>query len=689
MSKSKTRKPFKSGKTSKKTLSAKPSPQEINALVTLFNKGQYTESVTLAQSMTVRFPLHGLGWKVLGAALTEKGMSADALAPILKAVELSPDDSEVYSNLGNTLLSLGRPGDAEASYRLALEINPNSCTTHYNLGNILRALGRLDEAKTSYQQALEINPNFAEAHGNLGSIFHELERLDMAKACYQRALEIKPNVAEAHYNLGNISKKLAHLDDAKASFRKAHQLGFKSAYTLEALMLPTIMGTRQEMLESRMEFERNLDKLIADNVTLDDLRSTIEETNFYLAFHGLNDRDLQIKVAKYYEQARPSLLYTAPHCTQPKPVTQEKIRIGFLSKFLYNHSVSLCFSKIIEILSLKGQYEVTLISSSPIDEKIYSEFIGTRMRLPNELKLARQQLAELELDILVYLDIGMEPLSYFLAFSRLARTQCVLAGHPVTTGIANMDYFLSTSLMEPPDATEHYSEKLALLPSPLFYFAHPVLPATLKTHTELGLPEDRHIYMCPMRLQKLHPDFDEAISRILQLDANGIVVLFEDIVLPFGKEVLIKRFKQTIPTEIQERIVFLPWVKDSADFINTIAAADVILDPFHFGIGSTAIMIYATGTPLVTKQGAFLRGRVGAGFCKMLDLTECIAEDTESYAQKAVEIANDQVLRKKISTKILQNNSILFENLQPIEELIDFFDSLSDQWRTTLSDTKD
>jgi predicted O-linked N-acetylglucosamine transferase (SPINDLY family) len=432
------------------------------------------------------------------------------------------------------------------------------------------------------------------------------------------------------------------------------------------------------MHASRIEFERNLDELIADKVTLDDPLNSVGKTNFYLAYHGLNDRELQVKVAKYYEQACPSLLYAAQHCYKPKSDIQKNIRVGFLSKFLYNHSVSLCFSKIIETLSLKEQFEFALISNSQIDEKIYSKFVGKRVCLPYNLEQAREMLAALELDVLVYLDIGMEPLSYFLAFSRLARVQCVLGGHPVTTGIGNMDFFLSNAPMELAGADEHYSEKLVRLPMGVFYFERPVLPARFKTRDELGLPEGRHLYMCPMKLQKIHPDFDEAISRILQIDGNAVVILFEDHAYPYWKKELLKRFEKTIPRDVRERILFLPWINEYTDFISANAAADVVLDPFHFGIGSTIAATFAVGTPIVTKPGGFMRGRVGMGLCKMMDLPECIAEDTESYARLAVEIATDQSLREGIKAKILANNHVLYENPQPADDLADFFCSLTD-----------
>ncbi len=830
-----------------------PSLHDIDMLVTLFTAGRFSEAATLAKNMTECFPLHGVGWKALGAVYMQMGHSANALVPMQKAATLSPDDAEAHNNLGIALYALGRlveaeasyrrallinpavasahcnlgatlqklgrldeaeasyrqalqlnqnyakalnnlgslqqelgkldraeesyrrvlqihPDDAEAHYNLgitlkelgrldeaeatcrqALQINPNLAEANFNLGNILYALnrmgeaeasyrralqikpdyaevssnlgiilhdlGRLDEANASYRLALQVKPDYAEAYSNLGRTLRELGRLDEAETCYRRALQIKPEYAEAYINLGSTLHDLGRLDEAencyrkvleiwpesaeafkrlgaslenqghfveaKACYRKAWGLGSNGARIQEALMLPAIMGTRYEMLESRKDFEQNLNILIAEKITLDDPLKDVGITNFYLAYHGLNDRDLQIKVAKFYEQACPTLLYSAIHCFKPKTEDQRKIKVGFLSGFFSSHSVSLCFSKIIEIMSLKDQFEVSLISHHTIDEEIYSQSAGKRVHIPNNLARAREMIAELELDILIYLDIGMEPLSYFLAFSRLARVQCVLGGHPVTTGIGNMDYFVSAEIMESLNADEHYSEKLVRLPTPLTYFARPVLPTVFKTRHELDLPDARHLYMCPMKLQKIHPDFDEAITRILQLDANGVVVLFEDNTWQFWKVALAKRFEETIPTEVRERVIFLPWLKNSVDFISAIAIADVVLDPFNFGIGSTAAMTSVTGTPLVTKVGEFMRGRVGVGYCKMLDITECIAEDAESYARKAVEIASDRILRKKISTKILKNNSVLYENLQPIEEFVDFIDSLAGNWHNS------
>lgn len=617
----------------------------------------------------------------LGNVLRDLGQTDDAVAYYRRALEISPDFAEAYNNLGAALQAQGKPDEAVESLRQALKINPDYAEAHSNLSVSLKALNLLGDSARSARRALEIKPDFMEAHSHLGNTLQALMQLDEAIAHYQQALKIDPHYTKTYLNLGITFTIKGDLHTAKTYYRKAQELGLNDAQIYEALILPFIMGTRQKVMESRADFEHNLDQLIVKAIHLDDPLTKEASSQFFLAYHGLNDRHLQIKIAKFYENACPSLLYTAPHCIDPIPDNNTKTRIGFLSKFIYSHSVSRSFSRIVEALSKKDSFEVALISSHDIDDeaarKTYSDFVGKHVHLPYHLKSAREKIADLKLDILVYLDIGMEPLSYFLAFSRLARVQCVLAGHPVTTGIGNMDYFLSSTLMEPTDADKHYSEKLVCFPKGVFYLEKPTLPPTFKTRGELGLPEKRHIYMCPMMLQKMHPDFDEAISRILQIDSNGLVVLFEDNKNPYMKTMLAKRFEETIPESVRDRVVFLPWIKNYSDFISANAAADVILDPFHFGIGSTIIATFSVGTPIVTKPGEFMRGRVGMALCKMMDIPECIAEDIESYVQKAVQIASNQSLRDSIKAKILKNAPTLYDNLQPVDDLVDFFNSLA------------
>jgi protein O-GlcNAc transferase len=149
-------------------------PGEIEHLIALFASGRYPEAAILAKSLTVRQPLHGFGWKALGAALSQMGQNAEALAAMQKAASLLPDDAETRFNLGVLLKAMGQLDETEANYRSALAIQPDYANAHYNLGNTLNALRRLEEAEASYRRALQVDPDFTLALSNLVCLLNYL-----------------------------------------------------------------------------------------------------------------------------------------------------------------------------------------------------------------------------------------------------------------------------------------------------------------------------------------------------------------------------------------------------------------------------------------------------------------------------------------------------------------------------------
>lgn len=208
-SKTKPNNPDKSAKKSVPKQVKTPRPKEIDTLVTLFNKGRYMEAATCARKMTERYPLHGFGWKALGAAYRQMGQVTDALAPLQKAATLSPNDAEAHSNLGITLKDLGKLNEAEASCRRALQIKPDHTEAHLNLGLILDSLGRLDEAEASLRRALQIDPGCSEALHGLGYLFKEKGQVAEAKDSHLQALKVKPDNLKIRYSLALTDKVAA------------------------------------------------------------------------------------------------------------------------------------------------------------------------------------------------------------------------------------------------------------------------------------------------------------------------------------------------------------------------------------------------------------------------------------------------------------------------------------------------
>ena len=253
-------KPTKPNKLARKSVAHKeknPSPKELKKLVVLFTEGRYTEAAILAQTMTERFPLHGFGWKLLGATFTKQGLGMDALAPMQKAAALSPSDAEVHCNLGSVLKDMGKLDEAETSCRRALQIKPDFVEALSNLGNILRDMGRLDEAQASYRRALEIKPDFAKGHNNLGNLLKDMGWLDEAEDSYRRALQIKPDFAEAHSNLGVTLQEQNRLDEAEASYRQA--LAIKPDFAEAHSNLGVTLQKQSRLDEAEASYRRALE----------------------------------------------------------------------------------------------------------------------------------------------------------------------------------------------------------------------------------------------------------------------------------------------------------------------------------------------------------------------------------------------------------------------------------------------
>lgn len=645
----------------------------------------------------------------LGVVCYQQGNSALALEFINQAIVLGPNIPFYRSTLGNVLQALGQGPAAIESYRMALALKPDLAEAHNNLGIALFALGRFSDAIESYQRAIQFQPTYAEAFNNLGVAYRALGAEDKATVSFNRAVLINPNYAYALSNFGSamldkvpavaetsLRKAVAlnpddhkawtslgvvlqmqgGLDEARACFGRATVLCPSTGLSIkESLMLAPIMGGRDEVREGRSYFEDQLEKLGRQGLVLVDPIREQCGPSFFLAYHGVNDKDVQTRLAHFYGHACPSLLYVAPHCGRMLPIGKRR-RIGFFSKFIARHSVALSFSRVVHVLSSQPEFEVVLISNRDSEtesiRETYPDFAGTHIRVADDLVTAREQVAALELDILLYLDIGMDPFSYFLAFARLASVQCVVGGHPVTTGIPAVDYYLSSAIMETDNAQAHYSETLVRLPIGIFYLTRPQLPPSPKTRIELGLPASGRIYLCPVTLFKLHPDFDAAIEQILLRDAGGSVVLVADKKYPSWQSQLERRFDVTIAAGVRDRLKFMPWVIDPLDFMRVVETADVVLDSFHFGIGTTGIPICAVGTPIVTKPSEFMRGRVGLFYCTVLDLLECVAVDTDGYAAKAVSIATNPSERERIKQKMLANNHVLYDNEKVIQDLSDF-----------------
>ena len=320
----------------------------------------------------------------------------------------------------------------------------------------------------------------------------------------------------------------------------------------------------------------------------------------------------------------------------------------------------------------REQFEV-IVFRLPGHEDGMARFIAESadacLMLTPALAAARTQISEQALDVLIYPDIGMEPFTYYLAHARLAPLQCVTWGHPLTTGIPTIDYFLSSRELEPEGSEEHYTERLARLPSLMNYYYRPEPARGDKSRADFGIDPRTHVYLCPQSLFKLHPDNDVVFERILERDPLGRIVLIE------GKnsrwtELLRQRYHERMGA-IAQRIQFVAF-QPLPDFCRLLSVADVNLDPLHFGGGDTSYEAFAVGSPIVTMAGAFLRSRLTYAMYRAMGVMDCVAHDVEDYVAIAVRLGTDAEWRREVRAKIIQASGVLYENAVAVRELEQF-----------------
>ena len=293
--------------------------------------------------------------------------------------------------------------------------------------------------------------------------------------------------------------------------------------------------------------------------------------------------------------------------------------------------------------------------------------------MSSDLATAQREVAELKLDLLHFPDIGMNAFTYFLAYARMAPVQTVGWGHPDTTGIDTVDYFLSFDTAEPADAADHYSETLVRLSRPSVCYAPDETITQKLPRAAFGLPESGALYGCLQSMFKFHPDFDAVAADVLRRDPTGWIVLV-DWTSPAWTRQLRARWERSHPI-LLERVIIAP--RQPLDrFRHLVANMDVMIDPVHFGGGNTFYEALAQNVPAVTWPGHYLRGRLITGFYKLLGVEEgLLAATPADIAPMAVALVKDPAHRAKVCAPLFAKGHTLYRDPVAPRELGAFFEA--------------
>ena len=389
----------------------------------------------------------------LATTLRDLGRHRAAVVHYRQAAALAPGMADIWYNLANALAATGAPAETEACYRNAIGLKPDFADALANYGRWLMAQGRWAEAECRLTNALRLTPANAGAWNNLGIVSQELSRPE-AEACYRTALAIDQGLADAHYNLGCLLFGQGRSDDAIVSHEAAivADPGFGPA-RLAACMaqLPILYRSEAEVAVRRKRYVTALEGLVANDPRV--LAGAIGRSQpFFLPYQGEDDRALQ---AMYGEYACRVLAETEPPVRlAARPAEGERIRLGIVSGFFCDHTLLKLFLEGWLTQLDRSRFEVIGFHTGRVADAQTARCADWCDRFVHALPSAaawRDAIADAAPHVLLYPEVGMDPIAGRLAAMRLAPVQCVTWGQPETSGMPTIDYFLSSALMEPPD----------------------------------------------------------------------------------------------------------------------------------------------------------------------------------------------------------------------------------------------
>lgn len=508
---------------------------------------------------------------------------------------------------------------------------------HFDRGNQYLAQHRTGEALEAYQKAALLEPKQPAIPANLGVVLAEMGRIEEARSAYDTAIKLEKN--------------------------------FYPPYELrKAFLQPVILDSRQAATDERSRLTRAVKKFSSQKFLLRQPQDEVGNPGFFLAYQGLNNLEIQTEIASLLLKASPSLRYRADFSRR---VARSKIRVGFFSTHFYEHTIGRVNLGLIKHLP-RDRFEVFVIKPVGQTDQVTRQIEAAAdhmLVVPPILELAREEIERAELDILLFTDIGMEALSYYLAFARLAPVQAALWGHPDTTGIPNVDYYVSTQSFEPENAQSAYSEHLIRLPRHYICLEKDVSEGEPIDKDAFGADQDQKVYFCPQSLFKLHPDTDVLFDRILSQDAKGILCIPNG-PEPYWAQRLQRRLAKSCP-ETHNRIRFIPRITPN-EFQRYLSSADAIIDPMHFTGGYTSYLAFSTGSPIVTMPGEFLRGRMTTGLYKQMGMDRFIANSVDEYADIANRLANDPDFRQNGVREITEASHEIFDDHASIKAFANF-----------------
>ncbi len=672
--------------------------------IACYQQGKLADAERHLQDTLARNPTTLPAYNNLSLVYKALGAPAKAIAVLRTALTMAPGYVDARYNLALLLEETGDKVAAIDVYRQVIQQQPEYLRAHSNVGLLLRARNEFTAALPHLDFVARREPQAVSAWVNLALVLTDLGRYSEAVRASERATQLDANNFDAWEACGNAQRLGGDASAAVLSLKRAHglnpaavevqyELGLSEAAAGEFAAARTtfniVAGLRPDWL--KVLFSRDLalplvysnDEHIRESLAgwdagLASIEARLQDGKhwseavaavsgyvpFYLHYQGVDNTGLQCRFGDVVETvAKRAWPQYAEPVNWRAGLHGARLRVGFVSAFLRRHSVGHFFGAWISQLDhakFKSFVWYTGEQSDAVTQQIRSR-AAHFSHAPFDVGALAKAIHGSHLDVLIYLDLGLHPHAQVLAGLRLAPVQCTTFGHPVTSGLSSIDYFLSADSAEPAEADSHYRERLIRLPRFAVNYARPDvprlrLPAVLANHP-------RPFIFCPQPIFKLLPHFDRLITRIAR-ELPGCRIAFMQSMWPTANSAFLARISAALKTasvDAGRTLVMLP-IMPYDEYLGTLQAADVVLDSSGFSGGNSSFDAINVGAAIVTHRGTMLRARQTAALLDIVGLGEFASGRDEDYVASSIAIASDETMRREARERMRVGSKAVFDD---------------------------
>jgi len=187
---------------------------------------QWGDAEALLERALEIAPDFSQGWMDLGLARQEQDKTTKAVEAFSRAIQLKPQVPNGYVSVGTVKALIGRHDEAMEMFGKALERDPESFGALSGMGHVLKTVGKQDEAIASYRKCIEFNPDHGEtwwSMANLKTFRFDDEDIEAMQTRVARESLIEEQRANFHFALGKAFEDKNDYDKAFEHYALGNQ----------------------------------------------------------------------------------------------------------------------------------------------------------------------------------------------------------------------------------------------------------------------------------------------------------------------------------------------------------------------------------------------------------------------------------------------------------------------------------